>query len=263
MIMYYILFIMLYALLLYLFKISVKYSVKEESSFSKSKLINETLKGLSKRDVKYRRKRIKALPFYKRFLYKAWYISVIFLLIILPVLLCAIRRLIIKALIPTYVTYFETDILATSVFLIGGLLIGVPITLVYSYLTNRGIIKQADLIYQLGSFQEYPKKVNIILSWLCVLIGLLIVFLPCNCYRYCTDDKIGIKKVFSLSEQAYTYPEINYVEKVISGSEAVKSRYTFFTQDGESFILGENVTGDVIDNLLCEKDIEVYVKSKT
>jgi hypothetical protein len=83
---------------------------------------------------------------------------------------------------------------------------------VYNNLLNRGRIRVADKVYNFGSFKEYPKVMNMIMSWIGVAISVPMVIFSLNCYFYFTNDYFVVKNMFSLSPKQYAFKEIKDVE---------------------------------------------------
>ncbi len=246
-----------------------KLPIQEETRAFLNTLQHEAYKGLSKSDVKYRKKRVKNLPLFDRFLYWLWFWSLIFLLCIgFPLLPSVLRWLVIKyAVCPEGTIFLHIPEGSHLAFICGSFFFGIPFLVAYSYLTNRGRLRKADFVYQMGSFQEYPKKMNIVLSAICGLLGLLIMILPCNSYQYCTKSEIVNKSAFSIHETVYRTGQIDYAEEIettrTEKDRAITSyKYKIITEDGNSFWLGEEQNDLSTKNVLTQMKIQI-VESHT
>jgi hypothetical protein len=211
----------------------------------------------SKLERKSRKKRVQTLKSWERIIYIIWVAVQITMIIGMPILFIGGKYLIIKHfVVPEGTLYFETGIWGMVSILLAGFITGIPLILGFSYLTYRGPIRRADKLYRIGSFQEYPKKANWFIAGICGLLGALIMFLPLNSYRYCTEDEITIKKVFALNEKAYAFSEIDHVEeKTYSGNN--NKDYTFYTSDGDKFDFGDRINDDTMRDLLERKGITI------
>lgn len=242
----------------------IKRPIQDEKRIFLDTLRREAYKGLSKSDVKYRKKRVKNLPLFDRFLYWLWFSSIIFLLCIgFPILPSVFRWLIIKyAVCPEGTIFLHISGGSHFAFGVGSFFLGIPFLVAYSYLTNRGRLRKADLVYQMGSFQEYPKKMNIAVSAICGLIGLIIMIIPCNSYQYCTKDEIVNKSAFSINKTVYTAEQIDYAEEIKTMRTEKDGSYTYYrykiiTKDGDTFWLGEDKIKHSIQNVLTQMKIQV------
>jgi hypothetical protein len=212
--MYYIVCLFVYLGFIYWFISCFKKPSKKEKNKFKNVFLKESIKGLTKSDVKYRKNRVSVLSLWQRFLYWLWVWSV-FALIFAPVILFNFARVYIieTFFIPIDALHFEVSSLSNLIFWIGSFLCGISICVVYSYITNRGVIRKADLLYQMGSFQEYPKEANILICGILLIIGLPIMFISFNSYKYITREEVVVKSAFSINSKEYEYSDIDYIIK--------------------------------------------------
>lgn len=116
-------------------------------------------------------------------------------------------------LISKPIIYFNDNNLSIMVLFFGGMILGTAMSVGFSYLTYTDTIRKADQLYRMGSWQTYPLKFNILLSFICVLIAFPAVTMGYMSYQYCTQDEIVLKSAFSVSETRYDYSDITYVEQ--------------------------------------------------
>lgn len=199
----------------------------------------------------------KVLPLYQRFLYWLWFGSNVALIILPAIAFTLLRyylieRLYIHDLAISFMSGGGVDI----VFAVGSFMVGIPILVGYSYLTNRGIIQKADKLYQLGSFQEYPKRANIFICAVLLAIGLPIFILSFNSYSYITPEKIGIKSTFSIDEKTYEYSDIIYMEKKIYSNGAFKYK-AHFKDNKTKAIFEDKTVEEAFIGILEKNNIDV------
>lgn len=254
--MYYIIYIIAYTLCVIAFITYIKRPDKKEMQKFGRVLVGAERKAL-KLDRQSRKKRVQALTAWDRFIYKLWVAVQLTMIIGMPVLFIGGKYLFVKHCVaPEGTLYFETGMWGMVAILISGFFVEIPLILGFSYLTYRGPIRRADKLYTVGSFQEYPKKANWFIAGICGLFGALIMFLPLNSYRYCTEDEITIKKVFALNEKVYAFSEIDHVEeKTYSGNN--NKDYKFYTSDEDKFDFGDRINDDTMRDLLERKGITV------
>ena len=232
---------MIYFLIVIIFVLYFKKPDKNEYRQFKEVFTKEMMKGQIKSDVKSRKKRVKVLPLYQRCLYLLWFSSII-TMIFLPAVVLSIARVYLIDLFFVPENAFCIDVNSPSllVFGIGVFFAGIPLLVAYSYLTNRGVIRKADLLYQLGSFQEYPKKANIYISGILLLIGLPLMIFGFNSYRYFNDKQIVVKSALSISEAVYSYSDVNYIEHSYYKDDT--SGYSIVIKNGKSLTLNEDIS---------------------
>jgi hypothetical protein len=239
--MYYLISFLLYFLILFLIVITFRKPHKDENRKFKKVFIQEMMKGLSKSDVRSRKKRVKVLPLYQRILYWLWFTSVM-TLIFLPMIVLSIARYYILEFffIPDHAFNIDFNTPSLLVFGVGVFLAGIALAVAYSYLTNRGIIREADMLYQLGSFQEYPKKANVFISGILLAVGLPLMILGFNSCRYFTHDEIVVKSALSINEKTYLFSDVEYIKHSLYVDDTTS--YTFVIKNGKSITLFEDIT---------------------
>lgn len=239
--MYYLISLLLYLLIVLSLIMYLKKTKGKEKHKFKETFINEMMKGLTKSDVKSRKKRVKVLPLYQRFLYWLWFSSIM-AMIILPTVVLSIARYYLIDIIFVPENAFCIDINTPSllVFGVGVFFAGIPLLMAYSYLTNRGIIRKADLLYQLGSFQEYPQKMNILISGILFIIGIPLMILGFNSYRYFNDQQIVVKSALSINETIYSYSDVSYIQHSIYKDET--SDFTIVLKNGEELNINDDIS---------------------
>ncbi|MDY0278806.1 MAG: hypothetical protein RBQ97_12060 [Acholeplasma sp.] len=239
--MYYLISFLIYIFIVVLFVIYLKKPDKNEKRQFKGTFTKEMMKGLTNSDVRSRKKRVKVLPFFQRFLYWLWFSSLITMIILPTVVLCIARYYIIDlCFVPENAFCIDLNSPSMLVFGAGVFFAGIPLLVAYSYLTNRGIIRKADLLYQLGSFQEYSKKTNIFISGILLIIGFPLMILGFNSYRYFNDEQIIIKSALSINETVYSYSDVNYIEHRFYSDDT--SDYSIIIKNGETLTLYEDIS---------------------
>lgn len=258
--MYYIVSYIIYFLtLLILFRILRKPG-DIDGAKAKDRFVTEMYKGLSKSDLKNRKKRVKSLRLYERFLYRLWFTFCIILLFAVPLLLIALRIFIQKKFyIPNFVIFYSNDSIDTPsaiVLLFGGMFLGAVISVGFSYLTYTDTIRKADKIYQTGSFQTYPFKFNIFMSFIIVLIVFPIMITSFNCYLFCTEDEIVEKSAFSLNENRYEYSNVSYIEQKTYTDDKIE--YIAFMDNGKKLTIYDGFDDEAVLNVLHEYNIDIH-----
>lgn len=174
------------------------------------------MKGLSKSDVKYRKKRVKVLPFSQRFLYRIWVAACISFIFLIPITLMVSQYFVMNAL---YIPEAAVCVMAhggvSAVLVFAGLFIGVVISIGFSYLTYSEKIKKVDLLYSIGSFQSYPKTANVFICFFLVLIMFPVVVFSYNSYTFCTEEEIVVKSAFAFTEKTYQFSEVTHITKKV------------------------------------------------
>jgi hypothetical protein len=238
--MYYLASFSIYSIIVFLFWYLFKKPDKNEKYQFKSVLVNEMTKGLTKSDVESRKKRVKVLPLHQRFIYWIWFSSIIIMLVLPAILLNIARYYLIELFFATKSVFFiDLNSGSLLVFSFGVFLAGVSLNVAYSYLTNRGFIRKADLLYQIGSFQEYPLKMNILISGILVIIGLPLMILGFNSYRYFSEEQIVIKSALSVEENVYSYTDVDYIDH--SFLKDGSNKYTIVFKSGKKLILDNRI----------------------
>ena len=267
--MYYIVLFAIYSLVLLAFIPALKKPGNINSVKARKRLAREMLKGLSKWDVKNRKKRVKVLPLSYRVLYLSWYITNISLFIVVPILLIAFRSYVMEALYaPETTIYFlhmSEDSVSLYVLFFFGIFLGMVLSMGFSYLTYTKTIERADAIYQTGSFQTYPKKFILWLAFITIVIVLPIAIMCFNSYRLLTENEIIIKRAYSFSARVYPYSEIDFVEQrrhSIPRGNLESFSYVFYTKDGEMLpsidIGGRHRALAILLETISENDIEIH-----
>jgi len=259
--MYYLISFLIYFLIIILFVLYFKKPDKNEYRQFKEVFTKEMMKGQIKSDVKSRKKRVKVLPLYQRFLYWLWFSSIM-TIIFLPTVVLSIARFYLIDLFFVPENAFCIDLNSPSllVFGIGVFLAGIPLLVAYSYLTNRGVIRKVDLLYQLGSFQEYPKKANIYISGILLLIGLPLMIFGFNSYRYFNDEQIVVKSALSISETVYSYSDVNYIENSYYKDDT--SDYSIVIKNGKTLTLNEDISlNQKFMKTINDNHIEIIVRT--
>jgi len=225
-------------------------------------VVKEKMKTWDKSEHKSRKKRIRALPLYQRFLFWFWY-DTVFIMIFLPAILFSVLRyyLIADLYIPASAMDFSVGGPALLLFGVGSFLVGISLDVGYSYLTNRGIIREADRLYSVGSFQEYPKEANVFISVILVAIGGLIMIFSFNCYDYITPEKMAFKPAFAMSEKIYAYADIDDMEKTIYSDGEVSYAAHFVDGKKHTFSIDKSIENP-LDSILKEYNIETVLKVK-
>lgn len=255
--MYYLICFLLYFLiiflLLYVLKRISKVKNKKKSKKFKDVFIKELSKGLTKSDLKYRKRRVKVLPLWQRFLYKLWFSSMVIIIVIQPVLFCIARNLVIgNFFVSKDALYYSSSSLSELVFGIGAFMCGMPILVGYSYISNRGVIRKADLLYQMGSFQEYPVQENLFISILLLIIGLPMMIMSFNSYTYIERDEFAIKTAFSISEKHYYYSDLDYIERKTYSNDRVN--YIAHIKNKKKYIIHDSYFADLEFELLLRRN---------
>jgi len=191
----------------------------------------------SRRYRKMKRARTKkALPLSHRFLYRLWMVFCISLFIIIPVAIWASRDFVMGTLYapPDVVTFSYGDNSPTiMVLLFAGMVLGIVLSMGFSYLTYIPTIRNADAVYQTGSFQTYSVKFNILLAFLLLLISLPPLIMSYNAYRYTTEDAIVVKPAFAFTERIYPFSEVDFVERRRTGrTDSLTRDYIAVMQNG-------------------------------
>jgi hypothetical protein len=138
---------------------------EEEDFQEESNEYYKDYKEYQKAERKKRKMRVNVLPLYQRILYNIWFISILVLLFFPPVVFLVVRRYLVEYFfIPENAINYSTSSIQEIFFTSACFFCGIPFVLFYSYITNKGIIRKADKLYQMGSFQEYPKKFNLFLQ---------------------------------------------------------------------------------------------------
>ena len=185
-------------------------------------------------------------------------------MIVVPAIVLSVARyyLIDYFFVPENAFCIDLNTPALLVFGFGAFLTGIPVLVAYSYLTNRGIIRKADLLYQLGSFQEYPKRMNILISGVLMLIGLPLMMLGFNSYRYFSDEQITVKSALSSRETVYSYSDVSYIEHSFYRDDT--SGYSVILKNGTELSLNEDISrNQEFINTINNNHIEIkdrYVK---
>ena len=261
--MYYLICILFYVAFLFAAFMLLKYILKKPEKNDKKKFASvfweKSTNARNRSYIRSRKKRVKSLPLYQRFVYWLWFCSIVILIFIQPVLFSVIRYYFIKSFyLPENCIYFETGPLSDLAFMFAGFLCGIPLMVAFSYLTNRGIVKEADALYELGSFQEYPRIISLILSIVLLVVGLPIGIMSFNNYRYCTDDQIGIKSSFSFTVKKYDYFEIQCVNRRKYTGNTFD--YMIRLKNGKELHLADGVhhqTNESLNDLFRLKGIEI------
>lgn len=261
--MYYLIAFLIYSLIVLLFVLYVMTPSQMEKRQFKGVLVDEMMKSLTKSDVRSRKKRVKILPLYQRFLYWLWFSSIIAMIVVPAIVLSVARYYLIDYFfVPENAFCIDLNTPALLVFGFGAFLTGIPVLVAYSYLTNRGIIRKADLLYQLGSFQEYPKRMNILISGVLMLIGLPLMMLGFNSYRYFSDEQITVKSALSSRETVYSYYDVSYIEHSFYRDDT--SGYSVILKNGTELSLNEDISrNQEFINTINNNHIEIkdrYVK---
>lgn len=255
--MYYLISFLIYFLIVLLFVLYIKKPKKKEQGQFIDTFNKEMMKGLSKSDVKSRKKRVKVLPLSQRFLYWIWFTSLVSM-ILLPTVVLSITRYFMIDFLFVPENAFCIDLNSPSLFAFGAgvFFAGIPFLVAYSYLTNRGVIKKADLLYQMGSFQEYPKRANIFISWILLIIGFPLMILGFNSYRYFNEDQIVVKSALSINETVYSYSDVDYIEHSFYRDDT--SDYTIVIKNGKTLTLYDDISLDPkFINIINENHIEI------
>jgi len=238
---YYLISFLLYFLILFLIVITFRKPHEDENRKFKKVFIQEMMKGLSKSDVRSRKRRVKVLPLYQRILYWFWFTSVMVLMFLPAIVLSIARYYILEFFfVPDNAFYIDINTPSLLVFGVGVFLAGIALDVAYSYLTNRGIIRKADMLYQLGSFQDYPKKANVFISGVLLAVGLPLMILGFNSYRYFTHDEIVVKSALSINETSYLFSDVEYIKHSLYVDDT--KSYTIVINNGKSLTLFEDIT---------------------
>jgi len=163
---------------------------------------------------------------------------------------------------PDNAIQFLTSELQDFLFGIACFIFGIPIVLLYSYITNKGFIRKADKLYQKGSFQDHPKKFNIFLSGVLVILFFPLLVLSFNNYTYYTDNAIVVKGVFAINEKSYDYSEIDYIE--VKEYSNGKYDYIAVTKSGKEIEIvdSESTISQELENIIKLYDIPLrYTKA--
>lgn len=257
--MYYVMALLVYLLILFPILLSIrKPDIKDRDVFATT-LVREHYKSVTKSDVKSRKKRVKVLPLYQRGLYWVWFWRNLSMVALPAIGLSISRYYLIDAwFVPDSAYFIDLNSPSLLVFGFGAFLVGIPIFVVLSTLSNRGIIREADRLYQMGSFQEYPAEFNALLAKITLVIGLPLVILGFNSYRYLTPDYIVSKSALSLSETITPYDDIDYIEHsfYVDGDDS----YTFYYKNGESFTIFYNMEDNVaFFKAIADHQIEIKI----
>lgn len=264
--MYYVVCLLLYALVLFWFYRVIQTPVPRSQwrHFSGS-FVEFGLQGLTKSDVRKRKRRTRALPAWLRFLYWVWFLTHFAIFLGIPILLVLLTHQIQGVLlVPESAFAFSSNAGAMLVFLFGALFSSVAVTCFYGSITNRGVIREADRLYRMGSFAEYPALVNKILSGIFLLIGLPMMMLSLHSYTYFTDREIVFQGVFA--SETVRYDEIEYAKVwVQQRRKNFDMEYLVGYEKGdaiaERLIYDENIEWlDIrrVDGLLVQKQIDVH-----
>jgi len=211
-----------------------------------SRLKAEAYKGLTQYDVKGRKGRTSVLPLRLRFLYWAWFDMHFILwfgtLILMAVFLHAIQGVLV---VPESAYTHATGIGAISAFGAGAFFLSFDLTYLFSTATNRGVIRQADRLYRLGSFAEYPDSINRILCGILLLIGIPFMMLSLPACTWYTDSGIVFQGAFSKEYVSYNQIEEAQVSVELYGKSVFELEYVIrYQKDGQSIerqIYGANI----------------------
>ena len=130
-----------------------------------------------------------------------------------------------------------------------GFFILAPIIVLIDLLINRGFLLEIDRQKMKFSARDDGMMMNIIMSIFCVVIAVPLLFLGLNHYRYCTEEKIVIKTLFT-QEKIYYYDDISYVvrheynvDANVSPEEiAERFDYKVYFKDGNSYKISDTTT---------------------
>ncbi len=108
--MYYLVSLFIYILIVFLFILYLKKPDIIEKQQFKEIFTKEMMKGLTKSDIRLRKKRVKVLPFFQRVLYWIWFSSIIAMLVLPAGVLCIVRYYIIDfCFVPESALYIDLN----------------------------------------------------------------------------------------------------------------------------------------------------------
>jgi len=196
----------------------------------------------------------KKIPLYQLIIYYIYIFIVLAIFIIGPFFIQAILVAIKEYLyVPEdVIIIYNSDIEYLLYF--AGMIMLAPIIMLIDLVVNRGFLLEIDRRKMKFSAKDDGTVINVIMPIICVVIVVPLLFLGLNQYRYCTEEKIVIKTVFS-KEKKYNYEDIKYVVRheynvdVDATEEEFNERFDYkvFFKDGTNY--------KISDSTLFEKEI--------
>lgn len=264
--MYYTACLAIYIVIFLLVCRALRAAPKGHWSLYKDALMAEAYKCLTKYDVKMRRQRTRLLPLWQRFLYWVWF-SMHFVLwfgtlILLAAFLHAIQGVFV---VPEIAYAHATGVGTVIAFGVGAFFLCFDLTYVFSTMTNRGMIKRADRLYQLGPFSAYPSSISKIICGLLLLAGLPFMMLSLPVCTFYTGNGIVFQGAFSREVVPYHQMEEAQVSVTQTNSRNLNLDYVIrYQKNGapiERRIYGLNIQGpdiEKVDETFIRKGVTVH-----
>lgn len=244
--MYYIVFFIIYISLIYISLLFYKKS-KEKVIKQARKSFENTFesKGIKKNE----------LPRYQVFLYYIYFWLIAFMICILPgIISFSLYFFKDKFFIPDDVIYFYRNPIDSILNYFSCMLLIAPFICIFDYVVNRGFIRKVDSFYYRIGFSYDGVYFSIMCSLICFLIGLPILLLNFNSYKYCTDNQIIIKSAFELNDRKYTYDDIEIVKRKVYNTSY---DYRLYFKDGYHTIISDEEKFEKIIEVKCLKMIDI------
>lgn len=135
-----------------------------------------------------------------------------------------------------------------------GFLMLMPIIALVDLIVDRGFLLEIDRHKIKFNAIDDGMLMNIVMPIFCLVIIVPLLFLGLNHYRYCTDEVIVIKTIFS-KEKIYNYDDVNFVLRheynvdMNASQEDKEERFDYkvYFKDGNSY--------KISDKTIFEKEI--------
>jgi len=188
----------------------------------------------------------KKFPLYQLIIYYMYIIIMFAILIIVPIFIQVILVDIKESL------YVPKDIIVVYysgveiLLYFAGTIMLIPIIMVIDLIINRGFLLEIDREKVRFNAKDGGWLINITMSLFVIVLSVPLLFFGLNHYRYCTEDKIVIKTVFS-KEKTYNYEDIKYVvrhEYNVDAAATVEEYnerfdYKVYFNDGKSYKISD------------------------
>lgn len=226
--MYYKIFFSIYILLIC---IALLFYVK-----NKDRIIKNAKKSFK---MNFKSKNVKKndLPKYQVFLYHIYIFLIGFMICILPIIISfSLYFFKEKIFIPDDIIYFYRNPIDMILNYFSCMLLIAPFICVFDYIVNRGFIKIVDAFYyRIGSYYD-GLYFSIMCTLICLLVGLPILLLNFNSYKYCTNNEIIIKSAFEMKNREYTYVDIELVQRKVYTDSY---EYRLYFKDGYHTVISD------------------------
>jgi|GEM_PF-3322395 len=195
------------------------------------------------------------LPRYQVFLYYIYFWLIVLMLCILPLIMSfSLYFFKDKFFIPNDAIYFYRNPIDSALNYFSCILLIAPFICIFDYIVNRGFIKKVDSFYYRIGFSYDGIYFSIMCSLICFLIGLPILLLSFNSYKYCTDNQIIIKSAFEIDDRKYTYDDIDLVKRKVYNTSY---DYRLYFKDGYHTIISDEEKFEKIIKAKCLRMIDI------